>query len=278
MKIGFIDLYLDEWHANKYPGWLKEQSGGEAVVAYAWAAVEKEGKLSSAAWCEQFGVELLGSAEEVVEKSDCIMVLAPDDPEVHLQLAEPALKSGKPVFVDKTFADTADNAKKMFEIAAAYHTPLYTSSALRYSEKLQAVLTDDIGSVAGFGPAVHIKDYMIHMLEPLDVLMGMDVAKVMYTGKGPLSSFTLVYRDGRTANLHLSKLLYGYAFKVAHSEKCEALAIDDNFWFGAVEAVLQFFRNGQAPVAAEDTIAIMTVKDACFRAMETPLEWVKVAQ
>jgi len=276
MKIGFIDWYLDEWHANKYPGWLKEQRGGEAEVAYAWAATDKEGKLTSAEWCEKFGVQLLGSAEEVVEKSDCIMVLAPDDPEVHLLLAEKALKSGKPVFVDKTFADTCDSARKMFALAAEHGTPLYTSSALRYSDKLQAVECGDLCSVAGFGPAVHIKDYIIHMLEPLAVLMGTDIAKVMYTGAGPLYSFTLAYADGRTANLHLSKLLQGYAFKLAHAEKCEALAIDDNFWFGAVEAVLRFFRTGNSPIPAEDTIAIMMVKDACFKAMEKPLEWVKV--
>jgi hypothetical protein len=114
------------------------------------------------------------------------------------------------------------------------------------------------------------------MLEPLAVLMGTDIEKVMYTGAGPLYSFTLVYTDGRTANLHLSKLLQGYAFKLAHAEKCEALAIDDNFWFGAVEAVLRFFRTGNSPIPAEDTIAIMTVKDACFAAMENPLTWVNV--
>ena len=24
MKIGFIDYYLDEWHANNYPDWFRE--------------------------------------------------------------------------------------------------------------------------------------------------------------------------------------------------------------------------------------------------------------
>ena len=23
-KIGFIDFYLDEWHANNYPAWIRE--------------------------------------------------------------------------------------------------------------------------------------------------------------------------------------------------------------------------------------------------------------
>ena len=37
MKIGFIDYYLDEWHANNYPEWIKEASGGEMTVGYAFA-------------------------------------------------------------------------------------------------------------------------------------------------------------------------------------------------------------------------------------------------
>ena len=37
MKLGFIDYYLDEWHANHYPTLLRELSGGEIEVAYAFA-------------------------------------------------------------------------------------------------------------------------------------------------------------------------------------------------------------------------------------------------
>lgn len=26
-KIGFIDYFLDEWHANNYPDWIRETAG-----------------------------------------------------------------------------------------------------------------------------------------------------------------------------------------------------------------------------------------------------------
>lgn len=276
MKIGFIDWYLDEWHAQEYPAWIKEQSGGKDTVCYAFAATSPANRKDNAAWCAERGIELLTSMEEVIEKSDCLAVLAPDDPEVHLSLATPALKSGKPVFVDKTFADTCENAKKMFEIAAAHHTPLYSSSALRYSEKLQAVDTADIDSVAAVGSVVEVKDYIIHLLEPIAVLMGTAVQKVMYTGHGLLFSFTLLFKDGRTATLHLTKKLYEYNFKIAHADACESMSIDDNFWYGAIETLLEFFHTGIPPVKAEETIAIMAIKDTCFKAMQTPGEWVAV--
>ena len=40
MKIGFIDYYLDEWHANKYPAWIKEASNGEMEVTLAYALID----------------------------------------------------------------------------------------------------------------------------------------------------------------------------------------------------------------------------------------------
>ena len=38
IKIGFIDYYLDEWHANNYPEMLRELSDGECQVICAFAA------------------------------------------------------------------------------------------------------------------------------------------------------------------------------------------------------------------------------------------------
>ena len=39
MQVGFIDYYLDEWHANNYPRMLKELTGGEVEVAYAYGQI-----------------------------------------------------------------------------------------------------------------------------------------------------------------------------------------------------------------------------------------------
>ena len=40
MKIGFIDYYLDEWHANKYPAWIKEASNGFCVFFHSLKAFQ----------------------------------------------------------------------------------------------------------------------------------------------------------------------------------------------------------------------------------------------
>ena len=38
-KIGFVDLFIDEWHANNYPAWIKAAPrADEFELAYAWQA------------------------------------------------------------------------------------------------------------------------------------------------------------------------------------------------------------------------------------------------
>ena len=36
IKVGFIDYYLDEWHANNYPAWIKAAAEklGAPIVAF----------------------------------------------------------------------------------------------------------------------------------------------------------------------------------------------------------------------------------------------------
>ena len=54
--IGFIDYFLDEWHANNYPQWIREsieKKGLDYELTYAWADIDKPGGLDSQSWCEE---------------------------------------------------------------------------------------------------------------------------------------------------------------------------------------------------------------------------------
>ena len=112
-KIGFIDYYLDEWHANNYPAWIEKASGGAYTVAYAYGEIDSPlGGKTTAQWCDAMHVERCESIDALIEKSDCIIVLSPDNPEQHWALCQKPLRSGKRVYVDKTFrADRADRPR-----------------------------------------------------------------------------------------------------------------------------------------------------------------------
>ena len=92
-KIGFVDYYISEWHANHYPEWIaqaNEALGTNYQVAYAWAELDVSpvDNVSTDQWCEKFGAERCATIEELCQKSDCIIVLAPSDPDKHLAYAQ----------------------------------------------------------------------------------------------------------------------------------------------------------------------------------------------
>ena len=41
MKLGLVDYFLDGFHGNNYPGWIKEASGGEIQAVYAYAQTKQ---------------------------------------------------------------------------------------------------------------------------------------------------------------------------------------------------------------------------------------------
>ena len=105
MRIGFIDYYLDEWHANNYPKMFKEASDGEMQVSCAYGMIDSPiGGLTNDAWCEKMGIPRAHTIEEVIAGSDALVVLSPDNCEMHETLCPLPLASGKPTYIDKTFA------------------------------------------------------------------------------------------------------------------------------------------------------------------------------
>lgn len=275
-KIGFIDYFLDEWHAHNYPTWIKEQSGGELVVTYAYAHIEPPfDGMSNAAWAEKEGVELVSTIDELIEKSDCIVVLSPDNSEMHYELSKQALATGKPVYVDKTFADSGETARSIFAIAEEHNTPCYSSSALRFSSVVNGIDKSNIRSLTSWGGGLP-GNYIIHQLEPLSMLMGTDVEKVMCTVADGYYTWCLNYGDGRKAYLNVCLEEPGFTTKIVHKDRMETVEINDAFFDAFIASLVHFFRTGETPVDHATTIRIMEIRERCLQALETPNTWINI--
>ena len=203
-KIGFIDLFIDEWHSNNYPQWFRESKrGSEFELGYAWEKAPMEGRRNLQQWCSDMGMIPAESIEEVVEKSDCICVLAPANPEVHESLAEIPLKSGIPVYIDKPFADNFDSAKRIFAMAEKYNTPLMSSSALRFNDELISgklqKMEPHMFCTTGGGRS--FDEYGIHQLEMVISVMGTDIKNIKMAGNEKQLSFALEYGNGKLAQI-----------------------------------------------------------------------------
>ena len=278
--VGFIDYYLNEWHADNYPAWIHDYSNGEFEVKYAYAMVEPtiEGRISNTEWAAKYGIELVPTIAELIEKCDGIIVLSPDNSEMHYELSREALESGKPVYIDKTFADTAEEARRIFAVGEQYGAPCFSSSALRFSEKLTPSVREDIDSIVSTGGG-HPETYLIHQLEPVVTLMGSDVTKLMYIGTPCAPAWVLRFADGRTATVTQLAGPAEFVLQVNHggAADCnETVLINDGFFKGLINAILHMFRTGEIPVSHHDTIGIMSIRETCLKAMDTPDVWLDV--
>ena len=120
-KIGFIDLFIDEWHSNNYPGYFASAPRwSEFELMYAWEKEPFPGRRALKEWCTDNNMIPASSIAEVVEKCDAICVLAPANPEVHEELADLPLRSGKPLYIDKPFTNSLEAAERIFEKAEKY--------------------------------------------------------------------------------------------------------------------------------------------------------------
>jgi len=274
-KIGFIDHYLHEWHADNIPDWILEASNLKMMVCYAWGEVDspREDGLANKAWADKMGIELCSSQEEVIEKSDCLIVLSPDNAERHVDLCRLPLVSGKPTFVDKTFAPGLNEAKEIVENAK--DTPFFTSSALRYDTGLQAINKKDIVTVNCRGPG-ELNTYTIHMLEPLHILMG-KAKRVLATGGAIAPTLLYDFGDDRSAVINFFDYDVGFSTALRYKDgSCATLSFDSEFFKTFTGELIKFFKTGEPPVKIEDTMEIMSMLDAGKKAASNTGSWINI--
>ena len=273
-KLGFIDLFIDEWHANNYPAWIKSaKRAAEFELAYAWEKAPKTGARPLEKWCADFGVTPLKSIEEVVEKSDAVFVLAPSNPEVHRELAEIPLRSGKPVFVDKPFAPSKADAEAMFELAAKYNTPLMSSSALRFSTELDAYRnkpgTTYMETTGGGGS---FWEYSIHQIEMIVSVLGTGATRIMQCGAGGVEHMVIEYPDDRRATVTYTAYS-PFATRFVHEGKMIINQDCSNYFPILLSEILDFFATGKSPIDAAQTIEIAALVAAGIKALEAKNVW-----
>ena len=276
MKIGFIDYFLDEFHANHYPAWLREASGGEMEVLYAFAEIDSpRGGLTTDQWCAAHAIQRISAIEEIVEKSDALVVLSPDNPERHEALCQLPLQSGKRVYVDKTFADTGEAARRLFALAKAHGTPCYSASALRFAEEYRGIDASRVENIGSWGPGP-LGGYSVHQIEPVVALMGPDASRVRSIGTEKWPAYVCAFRDGRQAvfSHHGEGCPFGMAVDYADG-RMKHIAVTSSLFTGFIAELVDFFRTGEVKAPHAETIAIMAIREAALKAAQAPGQWVR---
>lgn len=286
IKIGFIDNFLSEWHANHYPQMIRnhpvaKELGMKICYAYAKTEISPYDGVSTDEWCEKFGVARLNDLAELVEKSDCIVVLSPDHPELHPELADLALKSGKPVYIDKTFAPDRSTAESLFRLAEQYRTPLYSSSSLRFAAELAPYRQ---GNVPARTCMVHgpfrFDIYAIHIFEIICTVMKGGAKRLMAVQNTRNRSLVVDYGAGRFASfLQMETDDDGIPFGVSvemPDGTANYHAIKDGYFERFIDALVTFFADGKPPVEKEETVDLMGMLEVARKALSDPFRWYEI--
>ena len=281
-KIGFIDNFLSEWHANNYPAMflqnpLYKEFGMEICYAYAREDVSPYDKITTDEWCKKFDVQKCDTVQEVVDKSDYLIVLSPDNPELHEELCELPARSGKPTFVDKTFAPDAAAAERIFNLAAGHGTPVWSSSSLRFADEIKKYRQSPEGAVSCIAAGPFLYDvYAVHIFEMMIAVMKSGAKRMMAVTNTLNRSIVTEWKDGRRA-LFTQMQAHGAPFQITVESKDEDAGcfynIADAYFPRFIDAIIEFFTTGTPPVPAQETIDLMGMLETGRKALRQPFVW-----
>lgn len=268
IRVGIIGL--DTSHAIAFTKILNDENappelaGCHVVAAYPQGSPDIESSTSRVPGYTQevqkYGVRIVDSIDELLTQVDAVL-LESNDGRPHLEQVRPVLRAGKPVFIDKPVAGSLQDAITIFREAKLAGVPVFSSSSLRYGSNSQAARAGSLGRIRyceTHSPAIIEKThpdlfwYGIHGVESLFTVMGTgcqsitrtsEDGKIVVTGHWDGDRIG-VYREGK-----------GYGGK-AVGDNGEATVGSYDTYRPLVVEIVKFFRSGQPPVTAEETLEI----------------------
>ena len=160
-KCGYpvIPRYLEQQH------WPASQIKEARVTAIWTQDIALSRHIAKAAKIEH----VLACYTDMIGQVDAVL-LARDDAYNHLQYAEPFLRQGIPIYIDKPIALSINDLDRLYALEQ-YLGQIFTCSALRYSQQLALTKADrqslgTIKQITAFTPKSWSK-YAVHIIEPV---------------------------------------------------------------------------------------------------------------
>lgn len=269
--IGFIDYYVSEWHANHYPEWIRqvcEATGKKFEVRYAWAeqyVSPVDGK-NTDEWCKEYGIEKCETIDEICNKADYLIVLAPSNPEKHLGYAKEVLKYKKNTYIDKTFAPDYATAKEIFDVGEKYGTKFFSSSALRFGNESNNL--GEVQSLVTTGGGGDIEEYIIHQIEPTVKILKARPLSLKVEKLGEDYVIFVKFENGKTAIVNYATL-FPYAVHYRRPDGSYGYtSIESSTFINLLTAILEFFETGVLPFDSTETLYVMKIREGVIKGLE----------
>ena len=262
-RIGFVDDNLENFHANVYLAAIRNELKGRGyTVAGCTALNSADGK----AWAAKNDVPYFDSVGEMDKAVDYYVVLAPSNPEVHLQLCQQVLPFSKTTYVDKTFAPDLATAQRIFAIADQYQVAVQTTSALRYTNVqayVKQVGFDAVLHMVTWGGGRLFEEYAIHPVELAVSCLGAQAHRLMRRGTDDCSQLLIDYHGGRTAVVNVyTNADTPFAAAVTTAQCTQLITVDSSRLFiDMAAAILDLFDSGRPSIDRAESLLIRRILD-----------------
>ncbi len=238
---------------------------------------------------DECGVEIVPRPEDLFGRIDAVLITSQGG-QVHADHAVPFLNRGVPTFVDKPFACSAADARRMVEAAQAGGTVLFSASALRYALEVQDLANrrDEVGAILGaeaYSPAtLHPSNpglfhYGIHAVETLYQLMGPGCRSVTCVSEQGAEVVVGRWADGRLGSVRGTRQgPHDYGFTAYCEQAILPTPIDATYIYRELlKVMIAAFQDGHWPVSPDELVEAPAFMEAALASarqggMQVPLE------
>jgi hypothetical protein len=282
-RVGIIGL--DSSHSVAFTRLLNDAAhpqhvaGARVVAAYRGGSPDVQASAEridgfTSEMRDTLGVEIVPTIEELVAKTDALMILSVDG-RAHLAQARAAFGRGKPVFIDKPLAASLRDGREILRVAAVTKTPLFSASATRfYPSVLQVKADPSLGEVLGaeaYSPAKlepHHPDlfwYGVHAVEMLYAIMGPGCQEVTRWQTPDTELVVGRWKDGRLGTVRgIRRDFHKYGVTVfgPASAQASACATRPDDYQNLVRQIVTFFETKTSPVGSDEMLEVLAFMQA----------------
>ena len=212
VKVAVIGIgYLGEFHAQKY----KANKDAELV------AIVDTNRLRRDEISRQLGVKSYNNFESVLDKVDAVSIVVPTN--LHYKTASYFIKKNKHVLIEKPFASTVSEAKKLKKLASKRnivlqigHLERFNKAFMKLKNEVKNPIFIECNRISPFkirGTEVNvIMDLMIH---DLDIVMSLNNSNIkniqangasVLTNKTDIANVRITFENGCVCNLSASRI------------------------------------------------------------------------
>lgn len=271
-SVAFTELLNDTGHESHVPGATVTAAFPGGSAAFSVSQQRVAGYSSDLR--TRFGVTMCDSIADLVRKVDAIMLESVDGRQHLEQFRQVAV--GKPVFIDKPFATSSDDARAIIALANATGTPIMSCSSLRYASGIADLnpTGDKVVCCEAFGPAQILPDYPglhwygVHSVEMIVTHMGAGCASVRCLSLPDMDIAVGAWGDGRLGvmrGMRVGTYDFGCIVHTAEATRLALAAARPPYYNLLLKQVMRFFQTGVSPIAIDETFDVVAFIEAADR-------------